>query len=107
MIAARLNYRIILKRPRPLTLDFFGEETLIFEEVGRFAVERKEMGGASVKQAGEIFTDYHATFILRWHVSVAVGWRVVDEDGIEYEVTSCVPNRRRGLREIKCNRVNE
>lgn len=107
MIASRLTTKISLKRPVVDDDNPFGETLVTYQHARDVYAERKAMSVSEVAQAGEYFADYRATFIVRWAVLVATGWRVVDSDGLEYDVKGVIPNRRRGLRELVCIRVNE
>lgn len=85
----------------------YGEEAPTWEAVGTVRAERVKMEGRRSEEAGEQFPDYSARFNIRYAHHVEENWRVRLDEGHLYAVTNVIPNRRRAMKTLVCERVNE
>lgn len=96
-----------LQRPERNT-DAMGSERVNYVDAQRVHAERIKFSGRRLEEACEHFSDYTAEYNIRWAHNVSDGWRALDEDsGILYLITSVLPNRRKGYKTLRCERVNE
>ncbi len=98
--------RLVLMRPTRL-VNSYGEEEPTWQEVRTVRAERVKMDGHRSEEVGEQFPDYSVRFNIRFAHPVEENWRVRQTDGHLYSVTNIIPNRRRGMKTLVCDRVNE
>ena len=68
---------------------------------------RRKMESSEAAANGELFADYRAEFNIRIFHPIKEKWRVVEQStGIEYRVKSVEVNKPRGMKTLKCERVN-
>lgn len=68
--------------------------------------ERVKLSGRFVTEAGDVFPDYHVEYIIHYPIEIEEGWHVREKGGHEYVVTSIIPNRRRNMKTLICERFN-
>lgn len=86
----------------------FGEERMAYGARGEIRAERVQMGGRRSEEAGEHFPDYSVKYNVRYGHEVKENWRVKDmRYGYLYAVTNVIPNMRKGMKTLVCERVNE
>lgn len=106
MIAGRMRYRLRVYRPESSNSGFGrGAVKYSFEKV--IWAERETISGSRSVEAGEVFADYRVTFKVRDAHAVCEGWRVEERGGRLYEVTNVIPNIARGMKVLRCERVNQ
>lgn len=105
MIAGKFDTRITLLRPLTVT-NRFGEETPEFEETKTVWAERVKMSGSRHDEVAEHFADYRAEYHIRDAHEVGNNWHIKELNGYEYVVVAWVPNRRRGMKTLICERLN-
>lgn len=107
MIASLLDTWLVPLRPVRST-GLTGAESTAYEELPPVHAQRKGLSGGRSEEAGEHFPDYRADFIVRSaHRAIVENWRVRERGGLLYTVVAVVPNRRRGMNTLVCERVNE
>ena len=69
--------------------------------------ERRKLESSEAVVNGEVFPDYRAEFNIRIFHPIKEGWRVTEESsGIEYRVKTVEVNKPRGMKTLKCEKVN-
>lgn len=70
--------------------------------------QRVSETGRQLKEGAELFASYDAEFVVHIEVACQEGWQVRDvrDEGRLYRVETVVLNRQRGLRTLKCKKVN-
>lgn len=97
-----------LRLLRPLTeRDGFGSEKTRYEETKTVHAERRKLTGNYREELGEMFPDYTAEFNIRIEHRVDEKWRVEERGGHLYTVCNIIPDRRKGMQTLRCERVNE
>lgn len=104
MYAGRMTEKLVITRPATAT-DNFGHTAQSYIIYGAVWGERIRYAGREIHDAGESFAAYDAEFNIRWAHDVKEGWRV-EYEGATYDVTNVLGNRKRGMRTLKCTRVN-
>lgn len=108
MRTGSLTERITLLRPS-VQVNALGESRQTFEDAVTVHADRANISGRLSAEAGELFPDYSARFVIRIMHAVAEGWRVRDlsDGGKLYTVTNIYPNRHLQMKTLVCERVNE
>ena len=106
MMAGKMKYRIVLLEPKRTT-DKFGAEVDTYEQTRTVHAQRVSTSGDRSEEVGEHFPDYKVEFNIRDAHPVDENWRVQQLGGYLYTVTNIVPNLDRGMKSLKCVRVNE
>lgn len=78
------------------------------EEEGFMRAELLRNSGSQRSEGGEVFAAYDATFRVSARHVVREGDRVrhLAPCGLLYKVETIIPNRRRGILELHCSKVN-
>ena len=108
MRAGGLDQKLVLLEPKRAT-DRMGAETVVYTAVRTMRAERVKLAGNRSEEAGEHFPDYTAEFNIRYAHPVQENWRVqhLNDGGRLYTIVAIFPNRRKGYKVLKCERVNE
>lgn len=106
MRAGEMKYKLQLLKPSVVTNDF-GEEKPSYEYIRTIWAERVKQSGVRSEEVGEHFPDYSVEFNIRDAHPVEENWRVQQLGGYLYTVTNIIPNLDRGMKTLKCERVNE
>lgn len=107
MIAGMLTEMLERYAPTTETNDY-GSERVQWISKGTLRAELVKRSGRLSNEAGELFSDYSAEFRVRYGHDIREGDRVRHLDsGVLYYVTNVMPFRKRGLKVIKVERVNE
>lgn len=106
MQAGRMRYMLELFEPVRVT-DRFGSETVEWVSRGKVHAERVRQAGRLSQEADERFGDYSVDFNIRYQHAIDEHWRVRLLGEHLYEVTAVIPNIDRGMKTVKCERVNE
>ena len=105
MIAGRLTEYVELRKPVVET-DAFGSEKISFPKGRLVHAEVNWKSGHLSQEASELFPDGRVEIIIYSAHPVEEKWRVVYQ-GITYTVGAIEFNRRKGLKRLICDRVNE
>lgn len=105
MISGRLTEFVELRRPT-VTTDAFGAEQISYPEGPRIHAEVIWKSGRLSQEASELFPDGRVEIIIYSAHEVAEKWRVVYQ-GVTYTVGAIEFNRRKGLKRLVCDKVNE
>lgn len=78
------------------------------EEEGFIRAELLRNSGSQRREGGEVYAAYDATFRVNLRHDVRAGDRVrhLTRGGLLYKVETIIPNRRRGILELHCAKVN-
>lgn len=106
MRAGEMRYRLQLLRP-VYSEDRFGSQQVTYTPTATARAERVKQSGRQTDEAAEHFHAYTTEWNIRDGHEVGEHWRVRQLGGYLYEVTAIVPNRRRGMLTLVCERVNE
>lgn len=106
MQAGRMRYMLELFEPVRVT-DRFGSESVEWTSRGKVHAERARLSGRRSDEVDERFGDYSVDFNIRYRHEVDEHWRVRQLGEHLYEVLAVIPNIDRGMKTIKCERVNE
>ncbi|MDE6679954.1 MAG: head-tail adaptor protein [Muribaculaceae bacterium] len=110
MKAGKLNIRIQRRRPVKRSAAGFGSGSVSYQDEGAPVwAQRVSETGRQIKEGGEVFAAYDAEFHVHYAVQIGEGWRVREcgPEGREYRVANVIVNRQRGLRTLKCKKVND
>ena len=106
MRAGTLSYTLTLLRPE-ITDSAYGSPRTEYKAVGTIHAERAKMTATNSMEVGEVFPDYRVDWLVRIEHKIKEHWRVQEQGGHLYNITNIIPNRRRGLQTLVCERVNE
>lgn len=106
MRAGGLDQKLRLLRPE-FDVNQYGEGEPSYVDAGTVWAERVKLRGNRSEEAGEHFPDYRAEFNIRCAHTVEENWRAQHLGGHLYEIVAIVPNIRRGMITLVCERVNE
>lgn len=106
MEAGRLTYFLTPLRLEVVTNPLTGAVSQRWAEQREIRAERAKITAKAVTRGVEGFVNVDAVYYVRWQHRIEDGWRVRDRDGIIYDVV-VEPNREKGLRLLKCTKVNE
>lgn len=105
MIAGRLTEFVVLQEPTVVT-DAFGAEVISYTGGAPIHAEVNWKSGRLSQEASELFPDGRVEIVIYAAHTVAEKWRVVYQ-GVTYIVGAIEFNRRKGLKRLICDRVNE
>lgn len=105
MIAGRMRHKLRLLKPERETDGLGGQRTDYVETVTVWA-ERVKMSGSYGEEVGEKFPSYLVEFNIRDAHEVGENWRVEQLGGYLYTVVNIIPNPQRGMKTLRCDRVN-
>lgn len=105
MIAGRLTEYVELRKPVVET-DAFGSDKISYPEGRRVHAEVNWKAGHLSQEASELFPDGRVEIIIYAAHEVEEKWRVIYQ-GVTYMVGAIEFNRRRGLKRLVCDKVNE
>ena len=105
MIAGRLTEFVDLYQPTATT-NTFGSEDISYSKVATVHAEVVWKAGHLSQEASELFPDGRVEIIIYAAHNVAEKWRVVYA-GVTYIVGAIEHNRRRGLKRLICDKVND
>lgn len=105
MIAGRLTEFVVLQEPT-VTTDAFGAEVISYTGGDPIHAEVNWKSGHISQEASELFPDGRVEIIIYSAHQVEEKWRVVYQ-GATYTVGAIEFNRRKGLKRLICDRVNE
>lgn len=108
MESERLDTKIQIIRPAQ-SVDIYGARAGSSREWNEgewIWADRSKYNGDTVNESGEIFSDYRAEFRVRYAHEILEGWRIRERGGLLYVVRNVIPDRRNGMRTIKCEKVN-
>lgn len=105
MRAGRLNTFLTPQRLAVTVNADTGETLRRWETLPDIRAERVKFNARAVAKRGEVTIDADAVFYIRINHPVEDGWRVRERGG---ELYDCVvePNREKGLKLLKCKKVN-
>mgnify|MGYP002525875374 CR=1 FL=1 len=106
MIAGRLRYKITIMRPRR-TVNEYGEEATVWEDLACVRAERVRMSGTRSNEAAEHFADFRTVWNIRDVHAVTSNWRIRDNEGVPYVIVAVEPNHLRGYNTLVCERLND
>lgn len=89
------------------TRNEFGEESVSYKERGTYRAQRTNLKGVLRTETDELFPDYTVEWNIPFPIQVDEGWRLQQLGGYLYTVTNVLPNVRRQLKTLICQRVNE
>lgn len=106
-----LRYRLLCYMPPKDTDDAFGAqrkpEFTLWRPEPIYA-GRGKISGKVVNEAGELFELHYADFNVRTGYPVDSGWRVEEmESGTLYDVDTVDVNVYKGMKTLKCRKVNK
>lgn len=105
MIAGRLTEFVDLYRPSATENDF-GSDDITYTKVTTVHAEVVWKTGHISQEASELFPDGRVEIIIYAAHQVAEKWRV-SYAGVTYTVGAIEHNRRRGLKRLICDKVND
>ena len=105
MISGRLTEFVELYEPAVNKNDF-GEEVVTFPKGVRVHAEVVWRSGHISQEASELFPDGRIEVVIYSAHRVAKKWQLVYA-GVTYSVGAIEHNRRRGLKRLVCDKVNE
>lgn len=105
MIAGRLTEYVVLQRPTVNT-DAFGADVISYTEGDPIHAEVNWKSGRLNQEVSELFPDGRLEVIIYSAHEVAEKWRLVYA-GVTYTVGAIEHNRRRGLKRLICDKVND
>lgn len=106
MKSGRLRWRLLLYRPRVQTT-VTGSRHAAWEDAGAALAERAAVNPSTTVEVGEQWAEYLTTYNVRSSAPVREGWRLREApDGMLMEVATVVAMPRRGLKQLRCCRVN-
>lgn len=106
MKAGRLNYFLTPKRLQTVTNPETGETRREWTEEKEIRAERVKITAKAMMKGPELIQHIDAAFYVRFAHPIADGWRVKDREGIIYDV-NVEPNREKGLKLLKCSKIND
>lgn len=106
MKAGRMDQLLELLEPVG-RLNGYGERTLDYEPRHTVHAEEARFSGSRSEEASEHFADYRTAWNIREQYRVTDGWRVRHVGGHLYTVVAVTHNRRRMMRTLICERLNE
>lgn len=84
-----------------------GGEKLDYELMATIWAERVKMSPRYRMELGEFFSDYTVEYNIRFGHRIEEGWQVEEVGGHRYKVTNIIPNRERGMKTLRVERINE
>ena len=105
MIAGRLTEYVELRKP-VVSTDSFGAEQISYPAGATIHAEVNWKSGHLSQEASELFPDGRVEIIIYAAHEVEAKWRVIYQ-GVTYTVGAIEFNRRRGLKRLVCDKVNE
>lgn len=106
MNAGRLSYFLTPMRLETVINPDTGSVSRQWVEQKEIRAERMKFTARAVTRGAEGFFAVDAVYLVRMQHRISDGWRVRDRDGVLYDVT-VEPNREKGLKLLKCVKVNE
>lgn len=106
MIAGRLKIRLELFEPTQAA-DEFGRGLTTYTPRGVVWAERVMESSRTSVESGEIFVDITVKYNIRKEVPAADGWHVVDAYAGRFVVRGVSVNAARGMKTLRCERVNQ
>lgn len=100
-----MRYKLRLLKPVAVA-DGFGGSRTEYHETHTVWAERQKVSPRFVEEVGELFSDLTVEFNIRDIHEVDERWRVEQLGGHLYTVANIIPNRERGMRTLRCERVN-
>ncbi len=105
MRSSKMRYRLRILKPETET-DAFGSKLTKWTETTLTWAERTKTTPRYGVEVDELFSDVTAEFNIRAYHEVKANWRVEDSDGVLYTVTNVIPNIPRGMKTLRCEKVN-
>lgn len=105
MRSSNMRFRLRLLKPATET-DAFKSKKTIWSETATIWAERCRTTPRYGVEADEMFSDITVEFNIRAYHEVKANWRVEDTDGVVYTVTNVIPNIPRGMKTLRCEKVN-
>lgn len=105
MQAGRMRHRLRILKPVTAKDEFQAEYTDWIETAVAWAERVKSTPRFGVEVV-EVFSDFTVEFNIRAAHEVDNGWRVEQLGGHLYTVTNVTPNIERGMKTLRCERVN-
>lgn len=106
MNAGRLSYFLTPMRLETVINPDTGEITRRWTELTEIRAERVKVASKAVTRGNEDFVAVDAVYYIRWNHDVRDGDRIRERGGNTYEVV-VEPNREKGLKLLKCTKVND
>lgn len=106
MRSAKMRHRLRILR-KDSAKDEFRSFRTEWTETATVWAERVRITPRYGMEADEIFSDFTAEFNIRAYHEVRDGWRVEGSDGNLYTVTNVTPNIARGMKTLRCEKVNQ
>lgn len=106
MNAGTLAYFLDCFRLETVTDPVTGETTREWTEAGTVRADRIKLNGRAVMSGRESTVKADAAYYVRIQHHITDGWRVRERGGYLYDVT-VEPNRQKGLKLLKCTKVND
>ena len=101
-----MKYKLRLMKPVTSTGKLGGEK-LSYDHVATIWAERVKISPRYVRELGEFFSDYTVEYNIRDAHRVDEGWQVEEVGGHRYKVVNIIPNRDRGMKTLRVERINE
>ena len=105
MRSSKMRYRLRILKPETKT-DAFKSKTTTWTETTVTWAERVRTTPRYGVEVDEMFSDLIAEFNIRAYHEVKPNWRVEDTEGVLYTVTNVIPNLPRGMKTLRCEKVN-
>ncbi len=100
-----MRYRLRILKPETET-DAFKSKRTRWSETAMTWAERVRTTPRYGVEVDELFSDQITEFNIRAYHEVKANWRVEDSDGTLYTVTNVIPNIPRGMKTLRCEKVN-
>ena len=100
-----MRHRLRILKPESET-DSFKSKRISWTETALIWAERTRATPRYGVEVDEMFSDQTAEFNIRAYHEVKANWRVEDSDGVLYTVTNVIPNITRGMKTLRCEKVN-
>ncbi|MDE6380669.1 MAG: head-tail adaptor protein [Muribaculaceae bacterium] len=105
MRSARMRFRLRILKPEA-RVDAFKSKTVTYSETTVTWAERVKTTPRYGVEADELFSDQITEFNIRAYHEVKANWRVEDSDGVLYTVANVIPNIPKGIKTLRCEKVN-
>ena len=84
-----------------------GATKITYTQMRVVHAQRVKHSGNRSEEVGEHFPEYRAEFYIRDVHPIEENWRVRHVGGHLYTVTNIIPNIKKGMKTLVCDRVNE
>lgn len=100
-----MRHRLRILKPENET-DAFKSKRTVWTETALVWAERTKTTPRYGVEVDEMFSDQMSEFNIRAYHEVKANWRVQDIEGTLYTVTNVILNIPRGMKTLRCEKVN-